>query len=692
MSKMKLALLSALTLLLLAIPVLVGADSQTRAPAQLRKSAVSDTIDNVTPAASSVQIHTVLTGLDSPLLVTNAHDGSNRIFIVQQSGQILVLQPGSSTPTVFLDVSAKIVFGGEQGLLGLTFHPNYWQNGRFFIHYSRLSDGEGTISEFHVSASNPNVADTTEKILLTIPQPFTNHNGGMVEFGPDGFLYNSQGDGGSAFDPGNRAQNRGVLNGKFHRIDVDHSTSTKPYAIPASNPFVSTAGALPEIYTYGMRNPWRYSFDKATGTLYCGDVGQNDWEEVDIIKSGGNYGWRVFEGDVCTMIDPCVSTGMTFPILVYGHTLGRCAIMGGYVYRGTLNTIPQGLYTYGDLCTGEIFTFDGANQVVLTTLGSEISSFGQDESGELYVCGISAGTVSKIEPAATCTMSLNSPSASFAVTGGTGSFMVNDASGCPWSSFSNASWITVTSGASGSATDALMFSVAANTSSAARLGTISVAGTSFKITQAAAAPKYIGFLDLASCNEIAGWAADRNQLNTSINVEIYDGANLIAVVPANQFRPDVGAFLGDDGFHGFTIPTPAALRTGAAHDIHVKFVTSPTELSGSPASITCASLSPSYVGYVDAATCSSIVGWAADRDRLNQSITVSLYDGASLIATMPANLSRPDVGAFLGDNGLHGYRFYLPASVLDGQAHSIHLKFETSAVDLINSPSALTCP
>ncbi|HUK90935.1 MAG TPA: PQQ-dependent sugar dehydrogenase [Blastocatellia bacterium] len=692
MCKIKLALLSALALVALAIPVLVSASSDALKPAKLQKSAASDRIDSVSPAAATVQLHPLLTGLSAPVLVTTAHDGSNRLFIVEQSGQILVLQPGSTTPTVFLNVSSLIVFGGEQGLLGLTFHPKYFQNGRFFIHYSRASDGEGTIAEYHVSASNPNVADTTGKILLTMPQPFTNHNGGMIEFGPDGFLYNGQGDGGSGFDPGNRAQNLGAFNGKFLRIDVDHMTPGKAYAIPANNPFASTPGALPEIYTYGMRNPWRYSFDKATGMLYCGDVGQNDWEEVDIIASGGNYGWRIFEGDVCTMIDPCVSTGLTFPILVYGHTSGRCGIIGGYVYRGTLGTIAQGLYVYGDICTGEIFTFDGTNQTVLTSIGTEMSSFGQDESGELYVCGVAAGEVWKIEPTTNCTFSLSSPSASFPTTGGTGSFTVNDVMACSWSSFSNASWITVTSGGSGSTGATLRYTVAPNTSSIARVGTISVAGTSFKVTQTAGAPNYVGFLDHLGCDQIYGWAADRNLLNNSINVEIYDGATLIAVVPANQLRPDVGANLGDDGYHGFSIPTPAALLTGAAHNVHVKFVTTTSELHNSPANLMCTALTPRYAGFVDVPTCSTIAGWAADRSRLNQPISVSLYDGTTLLATMTASLNRPDVGAFLGDNGLHGYLFYVPASIQNGAGHSVHLRFETSAVELTHSPTPLTCP
>ncbi|MGH9826749.1 MAG: BACON domain-containing protein, partial [Blastocatellia bacterium] len=426
--------------------------------------------------------------------------------------------------------------------------------------------------------------------------------------------------------------------------------------------------------------------------LYAGDVGQNLWEEVDIINSGGNYGWRIFEGNVCTMIDPCVSTGLTFPILVYGHTVGRCAILGGYVYRGTLNTIAQGLYTYGDLCTGEIFTFDGTNQVVLTNLGAEISSFGQDESGELYVCGITAGTVTKIEPSNPCVMSLGSQTASFAASGGTGSFMVNDPGGCSWSSFSNASWISVTSGGTGSTTGTLMFSVAANTAPGPRLGTISVAGTAFKITQSGTTPSFVGFVDHMGCDSIGGWAADRNALNTSINVEIFDGTTLISTVLAANSRPDVGSFLGDNGLHGFSIPTPASLKDGAAHSVHVKFETSATELTNSPAMLTCGtSMMPNYIGFVDHAGCDNIRGWAADRNRLNTAINVEVFDGANLISTVLANGSRPDVGTFLGDNGLHGFVIPTPAVLMDGASHSVHVKFEGSTTELNGSPATLMC-
>jgi parallel beta-helix repeat protein len=217
-------------------------------------------------------------------------------------------------------------------------------------------------------------------------------------------------------------------------------------------------------------------------------------------------------------------------------------------------------------------------------------------------------------------------------------------------------------------------------------------GSPFTLTCGASLPpNYIGFLDSATCTTVSGWAADKNHLNTSINVELYNGTTLIAILPATLSRPDVGAYLGDNGLHGFSITTPDQLKTGAAHSLHVKFATTATDLSGSPASVTCTPATPNYVGFVDVANCSQIAGWAADRNRLNSSITVDIYDGGTLILTLNANLSRPDVGAFLGDNGKHGFSIAVPAALETGTAHSVHIKFETSATDLTGSPASLSC-
>ena len=355
-------------------------------------------------ALAAVQLQPVLTGLSSPLYVTHARDGSNRLFILEQGGRILVLQPGGAAPTVFLDITTNVLSGGEQGLLGLAFHPQYTGNRRFFVHYTRQSDGAIVIAEYHASAGNPNLAETAETVLLVIPHPtFTNHNGGTIGFGPDGFLYIGTGDGGSGNDPNNRAQNTNDLLGKMLRIDVNTPNGLVPYSSPPDNPFFGTTPGSDEIFALGLRNPFRWSFDRATGQLYAGDVGQGAREEIDIITNGGNYGWRVFEGTLCTNNDAglCNPANFTPPIAEYDHATGRCAIIGGHVYRGTTGALPAGAYVYGDLCTGEIFqllppTSGGAQSVLLdTALDGTLSSFGEDEAGEIYVVGL-GGTVDRI--------------------------------------------------------------------------------------------------------------------------------------------------------------------------------------------------------------------------------------------------------------------------------------------------------
>ncbi len=349
------------------------------------------------PSTVRIKLEPVLSGLSSPLYITNAHDGANRLFILEQAGRIRVLQPGAGSTSVFLDISSKLISGGEQGLLGLAFHPQFSTNRRFFVDYTRRSDGATVIAEYRASASNPNIADTGETILLTIAQPFSNHNGGMVEFGPDGYLYIGMGDGGSANDPGNRAQNTQQLLGKILRIDVDQPDGAQPYSSPVTNPYFGADPGRDEIFAIGLRNPWRFSFDRANGDLYVGDVGQNAWEEVDIVTLGGNYGWRVMEANHCTNLGPasCGAPGFTPAIAEYGHTGGRCSITGGYVYRGSKGSLPLGSYVYGDYCTGEIFLLEGGAQSLLLDTNLAISSFGEDEDGEIYVVNLN-GTVSRI--------------------------------------------------------------------------------------------------------------------------------------------------------------------------------------------------------------------------------------------------------------------------------------------------------
>ncbi len=343
-------------------------------------------------------------GLASPLYLTNARDGSGRLFILERPGMIRVIRRGENSPieTPFLNISAKVLLGGERGLLGLAFHPQYRVNGRFFVNYTRVPDGATVISEFKVSASNPNIAETDERVLLTIAQPFANHKGGTIEFGPDGYLYIGMGDGGSAFDPDNRAQNIEDLLGKMLRIDVN---GTAPYSSPPDNPFFGSAPGRDEIYALGLRNPYRWSFDRSTGELYAGDVGQNAIEEIDIIRRGGNYGWRVFEGTRCTSLDPCNPILFIPPIYEYDHSGGRCSVTGGYVYRGSRGTFPAGSYLFGDFCTGEIFLRNNNTVSLLLDTELQLASFGEDEDGEIYVADLRGSVFRLATPGVASTVS-----------------------------------------------------------------------------------------------------------------------------------------------------------------------------------------------------------------------------------------------------------------------------------------------
>lgn len=347
----------------------------------------------------------ISSGLSAPVFMTSAHDGTNRLFIVQQGGIIRVLQPGSATPTTFLNITSRVLSGGERGLLGLAFHPQYSTNRRFFVYYTRQTDGAIQIAEYQASAADPNVADTTEEIIITIPHPsFSNHNGGTVAFGPDGYLYAGHGDGGSGNDPSNNAQNINQLLGKIIRIDINNvpPTQTPQYNIPPDNPYAGATPGADEIYAIGMRNPYRFSFDRGgTQQLWAADVGQGLTEEVDIITLGGNYGWRAYEGTNCTNLNPAQCAGGATPILhtppifQYGHTGGRCSITGGFVYRGTLGNLPLGSYIYADYCSGEIFLWNNNQQNVLVDLAFRIVAFGEDEANELYLVGENA-TIQRI--------------------------------------------------------------------------------------------------------------------------------------------------------------------------------------------------------------------------------------------------------------------------------------------------------
>ncbi|MBA2379799.1 MAG: PQQ-dependent sugar dehydrogenase [Blastocatellia bacterium] len=300
-----------------------------------------------------------------------------------------------------MSITARVrASGGEQGLLGLAFHPDFASNGYFFVNYTRETDGATVVSRFSATSNNTAGDPNSERVLLTIAQPFTNHNGGMIEFGADGYLYIGTGDGGSGNDPGNRAQNINELLGKFLRIDPDVSgnNNNPPYTNPPDNPYVGTAGR-DEIYAIGLRNPWRWSFDRGgTNQLWAADVGQGAWEEVSIITLGGNFGWRVYEGNACTGLDPalCIPANFTMPVFQYANSgTPRCSITGGYVYRGSRNALPRGSYVYGDFCTGEILLWHNNTQNLLVDTNRSIASFGEDENGELYVVGL-GGTIDRI--------------------------------------------------------------------------------------------------------------------------------------------------------------------------------------------------------------------------------------------------------------------------------------------------------
>jgi glucose/arabinose dehydrogenase len=316
----------------------------------------------------------------------------NRFFVVEQRGTIRIIENGTLRAGNFLDISSLVNFdGGEQGLLGLAFHPNYASNRLFYLNYTRdLGSRETIIAEYQTSASNPNLADpNSERILLVVNQPFTNHKGGQLAFGPDGYLYIGLGDGGSAGDPLNYGQNLTVLLGKILRIGVDPPfTPGLEYAIPASNPFVG-GGGLGQIWAYGFRNPWRFSFERGGTRLFVGDVGQGDWEEVDLVTKGGNFGWRVMEGAHCyNPASGCDMSNKILPIAEYSHSEGIC-IIGGYVYKGSAIPGLANAYIFGDL-TGKIWSIaEGPpntwTRTELLSTSRTLTSFGQDAAGEVYV-------------------------------------------------------------------------------------------------------------------------------------------------------------------------------------------------------------------------------------------------------------------------------------------------------------------
>jgi glucose/arabinose dehydrogenase len=379
--------------LLMAVLLLAGCGDNSSSPA--------------TPVSpQSIALQPIVTGLTSPLGLEPSPDGTNRLFVVEQGGTIHIIQNGALVPTPFLDITSKVTTGGEMGLLGLTFHPQFAQNGKFYVNYVRTVGGQiqSIIAEYAVLAGNPNQADpASERILLTVDQAgnFSNHKAGQLAFGPDGLLYFGLGDGGSEGDPFGNGQNTQTLLGKMMRIDVNTTSPGLQYGIPPDNPFVG-GGGLPEIYAVGFRNPWRFSFDRSTGRLFVGDVGQDKFEEVDIVQKGGNYGWSTMEATHCfNPSSNCNMTGLTLPIAEIPHPEGE-AVLGGFIYHGSALASLQGQYIFGDL-NGRIWTLqegppNSFTRSLLMDTGLSLSSFGQDQSGELYVVDIGSDRVLKIIP------------------------------------------------------------------------------------------------------------------------------------------------------------------------------------------------------------------------------------------------------------------------------------------------------
>ena len=345
----------------------------------------------------TLKLDQVVTGLSGPVYVTSP-PGDSRLFIVEQPGRIRIVQNGQLLPTPFLDIVSRVGSGGERGMLSVAFHPQYAGNGFLYVYFT-ATNGEIRVERFTASGNTAN--PSTAKLILAVPHPRGNHNGGLAMFGPDGMLYLGLGDGGGGGDPDANGQNQNTLLGALLRIDVN---SGDPYSIPAGNPFVGRNDARPEIWATGLRNPWRFAFDRSAGNLYVADVGQGELEEVNVVaatRAGVNYGWNIMEGSSCYNASSCNRQGLELPVLEYRHLGNACSVTGGFVYRGSAIPEIAGHYFYGDYCAGFVksFRFQGGAATDERTweLGNigNITSFGQDASGELYITS-GNGTVYRI--------------------------------------------------------------------------------------------------------------------------------------------------------------------------------------------------------------------------------------------------------------------------------------------------------
>ena len=361
--------------------------------------------ESQTPTGS-FQVERVFPDLSfqEPTNLVQPDGASDLMFVTEQRGTIYALSAGNpQQANIFLDITDRVNKGGnEEGLLGLAFDPDYQENGYFYVYYSADGPRRSVLSRFSLDQENTDVADPqSEVIVMEIAEPYSNHNGGQLAFGPDGYLYVGLGDGGGGGDPDGNGQNLGTLLGSILRIDV--SGLSGGYTIPADNPFVDTEGARAEIWAFGLRNPWRFSFDSETGLLWAGDVGQGSWEEIDIITGGANYGWNIMEGLHCySPPSGCDQSGLSLPIAEYDHSQGRCSITGGYVYRGDQIPSLQGYYIYGDYCSGDIWAlaYDGSvvtENTLLAESGLSITSFGEDLAGTLYILDRAGGIYTLVQ-------------------------------------------------------------------------------------------------------------------------------------------------------------------------------------------------------------------------------------------------------------------------------------------------------
>ena len=380
-------------------PVSAGPSPDGRTTAPASPSSAPGAFD---PARVTISLEVVVGGLDAPLAATHAGDGSGRLFVAEQGGTVRIVRDGTLADEPLLDISDRISAGGERGLLGLAFHPDFGADPRVFVDYTDRA-GNTVVSSFPVDGDRADTADET--IILQVEQPYGNHNGGAIAFGPDGYLYVALGDGGAGGDPHDFGQALDTHLGKILRIDVDSPSDDRAYSIPADNPFVDEAGARPEIWLTGLRNPWRMSFDRETGDLWIGDVGQGDWEEVDVARAGAgglNFGWNLREGFECYPPDlgECASDGLTMPVAAYDHGFG-CAVTGGVVYRGSAQPELAGGYVFADACSGNVWLLDPASDerqepVLVLDSGRAISSFGEDEAGEAYATDLGSGELLRI--------------------------------------------------------------------------------------------------------------------------------------------------------------------------------------------------------------------------------------------------------------------------------------------------------